>query len=92
MKVQSKELVQEQKVEGLSEKAIGMLPNARTVCKAVGTMAVATLAIEALSDMTVSAGPVTYALCVAACDLIGTPAALPMCVAACMPTLGPWCP
>jgi len=82
--------VQESLTSSSIDKAIGYLPNARTVAKAVGTMAIATVALEAMSQMTVSAGPVTYGLCVAACAF-SAPPALPFCLAACGIAAGPWC-
>lgn len=68
------------------------LPTKKTIVKSALAIATSAVAVEAIASLTVaSAGPITYALCVAACATAAPPA-LPACLAACAIGLGPWCP
>lgn len=68
------------------------LPSQKTVVKSALAVATSAIAVEALASLTMaSAGPVTYAACVAACSFAAPPA-MAACLAACAISLGPWCP
>lgn len=70
-----------------------IIPSAASLAKSAAVMAVTYLAIEAFNQLTVEAGPISYAACVAACvptALAGPAAAI--CIAACAPLALPFCP
>jgi hypothetical protein len=68
------------------------MPTGKSVAKTMLTMATAAIALEAISYIpAAAAGPITYGLCIGGCAF-ATPPALPFCLAACAPSLGPWCP
>lgn len=67
-------------------------PSKEKVVKAAVTMATSAVALEALAAIPgVSAGPLTYALCVAACSAAAPPA-MPACLAMCAIGLAPVMP
>jgi hypothetical protein len=79
-------------LNGICEATYNRLPSAKTVVHGTLTIMTGAIALEAISRLTTAnAGPVTYALCVAACS-VGLPPAIPACLAACAISLGPWCP
>lgn len=68
------------------------LPEAHKVAKCAITMTTSLVAIEIFSSIPGAAGgPITYAACIAACAFAAPPV-VPFCLAACSPSLGPWCP
>lgn len=68
------------------------MPSANKLVKSALTVATSAVALEALSHLAgAEAGPITYALCVAACSTAAPPA-MPACFAACAISLAPWCP
>ena len=80
------------RIEGTLQSIYERSPKASTFVKSAITMTVATVALESLCSINgAEAGPVTYALCIAACAF-SAPPILPFCLAACAPSLGPWCP
>lgn len=82
------------RLESVSGVVLPALPSFYTLAKSAAVMTVAALAIEAFQRLTVEAGPVSYAACLATCvpaTLAGGPATA-ACVAVCLPALVPWLP
>lgn len=72
--------------------AYDCLPTKETTAVALKTMVTTAVAMEALANLSgAEAGPITYAACVASCAFAAPPV-VPFCLAACAPSLGPWCP
>jgi hypothetical protein len=68
------------------------LPSQANIAKSVLTVTVASIALNALASLPgAEAGPVTYTACAAVCATL-LPPAIPVCLAGCLPSLGPWCP
>jgi hypothetical protein len=64
----------------------------KKIIASAAVMTGAAIALEVFSNFpAVAAGPVTYSLCLVGCSF-ASPPALPLCLAACAPSLGPWCP
>ena len=82
-------------LDGISkatEYAYSCLPTQSKTIQCAKTVLLSTIALEALSNISgASAGPVTYAACLAGCAFAAPPA-IPFCLAACSVSLGPWCP
>lgn len=79
-------------VNNVTSYAYAYTPDKNTAMKCAKTMLIGTIVLEAISNIPgASAGPVTYAACLLGCSF-ATPQALPMCLAACSASLGPWCP
>jgi len=75
------------RIQECFDAAYAQMPESKTIVKSVLTMAVASVALNAIASLeTASAGPIAYAACVAACAGMFPPAAL-ACVAACQPIL-----
>lgn len=80
------------KIQECFDTAYSYAPSTDRVVKSAATMTVAAVALETLLSITgAEAGPLTYACCLTGCAF-ATPPALPFCLAACAPSLGPWCP
>lgn len=80
------------RIQEVAQTAYSYVPPAEKMVKSALVMATSAVALEALASLTgADAGPITYALCIAACAG-SAPPALPFCLAACGISLGPWCP
>lgn len=79
------------KVNEVAAVAYQWLPPAEKVIKSALVMTVGAIAVESLSAIpSASAGPITYAACILACSFAAPPV-VPFCLAACAPSIGPWC-
>lgn len=80
------------KVTEALQTAYEYVPPADKVVKSALTLATTAVALEAIASLAgAEAGPITYALCIAACTA-SAPPALPACLAACAIGLGLPCP
>lgn len=68
------------------------MPSAKQVARSVILMSISAIALKSIPDLPVAeAGPITYSMCIACCAF-AEPKVVQFCLAACAPSLGPWCP
>ncbi|MBS0620351.1 MAG: hypothetical protein JSS61_02705 [Verrucomicrobia bacterium] len=76
--------------EQISEKFSTFVPNGAQNLSKFAVPIIATIALSSFNG--VSAGPASYATCVASCLALATPALTPACLVGCVALAGPWCP